>query len=141
MFKRILFPVDGTNVNEKCIAVLKEFQKNFNSEIIIFNSQEITPTMYWLNESNSVNPQTIDLNELGKDIVEKVSSHFDNKYKVRTISRIGNVAHEILETAKSEDCDLIVMATHGMKATQRFLLGSITNKVVHHTDVPILVIR
>ncbi|MBG0763406.1 MAG: universal stress protein [Tissierellales bacterium] len=46
------------------------------------------------------------------------------------------------ENSQSEgDYDLVVMRTHGMGATKRFMLGSVTNKVVHHIKKPILVVR
>ncbi len=50
-------------------------------------------------------------------------------------------AEGIIETAKKEDADLIVMASHGRSGVSRFLLGSQANKVVTHSTVPVLIIR
>ncbi len=50
-------------------------------------------------------------------------------------------AEGILETAKKEGSDLIVMASHGRSGVQRLLLGSQANKVVTHSTVPVLVCR
>lgn len=50
-------------------------------------------------------------------------------------------AEGILETAKNEGSDLIVMASHGRSGVQRLLLGSQANKVVTHSTVPVLVCR
>jgi nucleotide-binding universal stress UspA family protein len=50
-------------------------------------------------------------------------------------------AEGILETAKNEGSDLIVMASHGRSGVQRLLLGSQANKVVTHSKVPVLVCR
>jgi nucleotide-binding universal stress UspA family protein len=45
----------------------------------------------------------------------------------------------IIETAKERSCDLIVMASHGRSGIAAVVLGSVTNKVLTHTDVPVLV--
>jgi nucleotide-binding universal stress UspA family protein len=50
-------------------------------------------------------------------------------------------AEGILETAKNDGADLIVMASHGRSGVQRLLLGSQANKVVTHSKVPVLVCR
>ncbi len=50
-------------------------------------------------------------------------------------------AEGIIETAKKEGSDLIVMASHGRSGVQRLLLGSQANKVVTHSSVPVLICR
>jgi nucleotide-binding universal stress UspA family protein len=45
----------------------------------------------------------------------------------------------IIETAKQKGCDLIVMASHGRSGIAALVLGSVTNKVLTHTDIPVLV--
>jgi nucleotide-binding universal stress UspA family protein len=45
----------------------------------------------------------------------------------------------IIETAKAKGCDVIVMASHGRSGISAVLLGSVTNKVLTHTDIPVLV--
>jgi nucleotide-binding universal stress UspA family protein len=45
----------------------------------------------------------------------------------------------IIETAKERSCDLIVMASHGRSGIAAVVLGSVTNKVLTHTNVPVLV--
>ena len=45
----------------------------------------------------------------------------------------------IITTAKDKGCDIIVMASHGRSGITAVLLGSVTNKVLTHTDIPVLV--
>jgi nucleotide-binding universal stress UspA family protein len=47
----------------------------------------------------------------------------------------------ILDTAKQEGCDLIVMASHGRRGVSALLLGSETQKVLTHSTLPVLVVR
>ena len=50
-------------------------------------------------------------------------------------------AEGIIGAAKSQGCDLIVMASHGRRGISRLLIGSQTNQVVVHSEVPVLVVR
>jgi len=51
------------------------------------------------------------------------------------------IAEALLETAKKENCDLIVMASHGYRGLKRLLLGSETQHVLTHATIPVLVLR
>jgi nucleotide-binding universal stress UspA family protein len=50
-------------------------------------------------------------------------------------------SHAIVEKARAEKCDLIVMASHGRRGLEGFLLGSETQKVLTHSSIPVLVYR
>lgn len=54
---------------------------------------------------------------------------------------IGYAAEEILNTAKEDEVDLIVMGTHGRKGIDRILFGSVAEKVVKNADMPVLTVR
>jgi nucleotide-binding universal stress UspA family protein len=57
-----------------------------------------------------------------------------------TIER--NVVHEgILETASAEDCDLIVMGSHGHRGIKSLILGSVAQKVLAHATQPVLIVK
>ena len=58
--------------------------------------------------------------------------------RVRTAKR---VARELLQLAKDEECSMVAMATHGWGGLDRMMLGSVTDQVLRHTDVPVLVLR
>jgi nucleotide-binding universal stress UspA family protein len=61
--------------------------------------------------------------------------------KTDTILMEGDPASVILDEAERGDYDLVIMKTHTMKKRKRFMLGSVTNKVVHHINKPILIMR
>jgi nucleotide-binding universal stress UspA family protein len=60
---------------------------------------------------------------------------------LQTIVEAGDEASVILDTAVDEEIDLIVMATHGRSGISRWMLGSITERVLRHAPCPVLVIR
>lgn len=61
--------------------------------------------------------------------------------RVRTIVAPDHVAATILDVAEREGADLIAMSTHGRGGIGRFLLGSVADQVVHHANVPVLLVR
>ena len=61
-----------------------------------------------------------------------------NRFAVRFDARIGDVAENILETAREQNADLIVMGTHGRHGLAHLLLGSIAERVLRHATCPVL---
>ena len=56
-----------------------------------------------------------------------------------TINPVAAVSAGILQTSKEQDCDLIVIGSHGRGHLGRLLLGSVATKVVHESSIPVLI--
>ena len=93
-----------------------------------------------------VPPNTID-SFVGEIVTgaEKAMSAFVAEYfadvEVRAEVVVGYAAEEILAVAEKEAADLIVMGTHGRKGIDRILFGSVAEKVVKNSTLPVLTIR
>jgi len=74
------------------------------------------------------------LKELAKKIEDKVG-------KVETIVETGDAADEILLAAKNHQCDIIALGYKGYGKEGRFLIGSVTDKVVRHAHTSVMVVR
>jgi nucleotide-binding universal stress UspA family protein len=61
--------------------------------------------------------------------------------KVKTMISAGHAAEEIIKAAHDTDTNLIAMSTHGLSGLKRWALGSITDKVLHESEIPVLVVR
>jgi nucleotide-binding universal stress UspA family protein len=70
-----------------------------------------------------------------------VSEQFHNVSKIHEYIRRGEPSQEIIRFAEEEDVDLIVMATHGRTGLAHVLLGSIAERVVRHSPVPVLTVK
>lgn len=138
--KKILLPVDGS---EACAAIYdhaKFFAEKLGAEILIINAQDKLPVGYAGVDFKHVGDDK--LQNAGEAIVEQAKKHFEGAgLKTETRVLFGDAASVIIDTAESEQCDMIIICTHGMSAARRFLIGSVANKVVHHASVPVLVIR
>jgi len=140
--KRILLPVDGSVTCFGAFDYAKNLALEFDAEIIILNSQDISPSFVWLNDPMLAANTQYDPKKVANEIVAKAARYFDNlDLKITCKTEIGEAAHAIIDVADQEEVDLIVMCTHGMSAAKRFLVGSVTNNVVHHANVPVLVIK
>jgi nucleotide-binding universal stress UspA family protein len=72
-------------------------------------------------------------------VKETAAKLLDSQYTVSTKVAVGNPAAMVEENA--ETADLVIVASHGRKGLDRFLLGSVSHAVVHHVSCPVLVVR
>lgn len=93
-----------------------------------------------------VPPNTIDsfvgeiVSGAEKSMAQFVSENFEG-VEVKSEVVVGYAAEEIIDIAAKEDADLIVMGTHGRKGIDRILFGSVAERVVKNSHVPVLTIR
>jgi nucleotide-binding universal stress UspA family protein len=72
---------------------------------------------------------------------DEAARYEGNGVQLSTLLKVGAAWEEIIETAKAVDAGLIVMGTHGRRGLPRALLGSVAEKVVRLSTVPVLTIR
>lgn len=140
--KKILVPVDGMETCEKTFETAKSLAEKFGSELVVLYVKPVVdplshPSYLALEEHSDVHIEDI-AKTIAKKAAEKLEGDGRNVY---AIVENGDPASTIIDVASKENCDMIVMCTHGMGAVKRFFLGSVTNKVVHHAEVPVLVVR
>ena len=138
---RILLPVDGSEECLKAYEMAKQIAEKFNSEIVVLLVVEPSfMDMYFARKDYQ--PVERNLEMLKDELLENAKKPFEGtQLNVKYLSTVGDPASAILDAAESENCDWIVIATHGLGVAKRFLIGSVTNKVVHHASVPVLVVR
>lgn len=149
MYKKILLPTDGSKNSEKAIEHALRIAELEDSEIIILN---VVDSVYLtgLPEEDLITKSELILEEESQKIINHVKSIIENMeeekgFKIDHIkltprTEEGNAADVILKLSEKEDVDLIVIASSGKHMLDRFLLGSVTEKTVRHSTVPILVI-
>jgi nucleotide-binding universal stress UspA family protein len=141
--KNILIPVENFSEDQEVITEAVEIAKKFDSKITLFHVDNAQMLVSRLQYEAYIDREMFTEKLDTKEIQDKLK----NKYKEQGVSNIetkelvGDPASEIINEADEGDYDLVIMRTHGMGATKRFMLGSVTNKVVHHIKKPILVVR
>lgn len=149
MYKKILLPTDGSKNSEKAIEHALRIAELEDSEIIILN---VVDSVYLtgLPEEDLITKSELILEEESQKIINHVKSIIENMeeekgfkidhVKLTPRTEEGNAADVILKLSEKENVDLIVIASSGKHMLDRFLLGSVTEKTVRHSTVPILVI-
>ncbi len=150
MLERILVPLDGSKVGEAALPVLNQLIEKLSPscQIEITLIGVITLLRHWVVVGETSAPVSYTDEELKaiKDRVfgnnEKVAEALRRpNIKVRNIVAIGNAADEILKAAEETKADLIAMSTHGRSGLRRLAFGSVTDKVLHATKIPVLMVR
>jgi nucleotide-binding universal stress UspA family protein len=82
------------------------------------------------------------LQEVGRTLVEQtVQRLVEAGYTAEPVRPLGKPAEEIMRAADKHEADLIVMGAKGLGAVDRFVLGSVSTRVVQHADCAVLVVR
>jgi nucleotide-binding universal stress UspA family protein len=141
--KKILMPVERYQNEYDVIDAAVEIAKNCGSTITLFYVDNSKVVFSQMQNDTYVDIEKIMTTMKDDDsTLESIAEKYNEKgIKTEIKEVVGDPAAEIINEAENGDYDLIVMRTHGMKATRRFLMGSVTNKVVHHINKPILVVR
>ncbi|NOK58561.1 MAG: hypothetical protein GFH27_549279n367 [Chloroflexi bacterium AL-W] len=79
--------------------------------------------------------------ELLKDLHKDVVHLEEEGYQVSLVVRFGDPAHEIVAAAKDLDVDMVAMATHGRTGLKHMVLGSVSEWVLRHLAIPVMLIR
>jgi len=142
MYKKILVPLDGSELAKRGLDEAEKLANCFGAEIVLF---EVVPFMPIYGSPELVTPLIVD--EKQKEAAEKclvnLSEELKKKgFKATAVVRTGQqVAVEIIDFAKESGANLIVMCTHGRSGISRWVLGSVALKVLTRAETPILLIR
>ena len=137
--KKILIAHDGSKSSEKALKQAFEIADKFGSSVTVIS---VVPELY-LTELMEMDRLRIleTLTEEAQKIMDKIKTKTVGSKPVKTIVAQGNPAEEILETAKKIKADLIVTGSHGRHGAQKFLLGSVSSKIVDHAPCTVLVVK
>lgn len=122
--RRILFPVDFSGRCSAVVPSVEAFARKFDSELTLIHVDNLLPL------EGVVHSPEIQLDEFAaRDEFKGLSVH--------TSIAIGDPATEITRFAHDHKSDLIIMPTHGYGTFRRFLIGSVTLKVLHDAWCPV----
>jgi nucleotide-binding universal stress UspA family protein len=147
VFRRILIPLDGSKRAEAALEAALAIGGLSDAEYVLLRVERPTlPDELYLPRRDS--PEIKETSLLGRAIEARrslgdVSARFGElAASVSTEVRVArSPAAEILREAEVLGPDLIALATRGMVGVERFWLGSVTDKVLRGTNVPVLIVR
>jgi nucleotide-binding universal stress UspA family protein len=144
MVQRILVPTDGSDISTKAIHEAIDLARMSGAELIALSVKEPFPYSA-ISEIRPVSPQEFYDNQ-ERVAAERVKKVVDAAQTAGLACKGTTVEalhpwQAILDQAKAEACDLIVMASHGRRGLNALLLGSETQKVLTHGSLPVMVVK
>lgn len=163
MYDTILYPTDGSEGSRAALEDAQHLAETYDSVVhVLYVATEIhaalglssDPTEHSFGMVGSpeggdggmvgTRTGTDDLRaqvlEHGQEIVDSAASHLGD-VETETAVQGGDPHQVILDHADENDVDVIVMGTHGRTGLDRYLIGSVAEKVVRLSDVPVLTVR
>jgi len=145
MFSKILVCSDGSEEAIKAAQSAAELAKKFNSTVVLINVFTPTPgpmPFVGAPEAVSYNQMAVDADEVQEAVERRTGRVFDEAgIPYQTRRELGHPVDRIVSVAEEEKADLIVMGSRGLGGFQRFLLGSVSDGVLHHAHCPVLIVR
>ena len=148
MFKNVLVPTDGSELSAKTVKRAVQIAKAMKAKVTALHAY---PEPHTSVRYEYVGPFNL---KNRRDYASKYNATA-NSY-LTTITKAANTAgveadsvamasdrpyEAIIKTAKRKKCDLIIMGSHGRSGVAGILLGSVTQKVLSHSTLPVLVLR
>jgi nucleotide-binding universal stress UspA family protein len=147
LIKRILVPLDGSKVAEQIVPHAEELARGMGAELILFQAYE--SFLGVISGEAMVTMSAEEIKEANKHREEDAKAYLRTiagtlREMGLTVSEVvvpGEPADVILSYAESNAVDIISMSTHGLSGLKRWVFGSVTDKVLHAGDMPVLVVR
>jgi nucleotide-binding universal stress UspA family protein len=136
-YENILVPLDSTESSEIALRQLPKLaapQAKIHLLSVIAETMEkvsVAPEM-WPDDANEVATREAYLNTIAADLKTK-------GYEVSCEVRVGAIVGSVAEIAK-QGFDIVLMATHRRSGIGKFVLGSVSESLLHHTHCPVLIV-
>lgn len=146
MFNNILFPTDGSELADKVTATVIDLARKHGGKIVTISVLQPFPAAV-VGDTGGALPDVGNyearMMEITRSNVSKVAAAANAAgVPCETVTSTAASPYEaIVDAAKKHGCDAIVMASHGRTGLNKLFLGSETQKVLAHTELPVLVLR
>ncbi|MFN8613624.1 MAG: universal stress protein [Vulcanimicrobiota bacterium] len=140
MFKRILLPLDGTEVSESALDCARELSQRNHASLVLARVVEHMGQL-----APGLPPEL--LPELQRKAEIRALNYLEDRaarlapLEVLVCTPVGSPRDEIARLAESHHCELVVMTSHGRDGAQHMLLGSVAEGVVRQSPCPVLLVR
>jgi nucleotide-binding universal stress UspA family protein len=142
----VILPLDGSHLAEKIFPYVVDLARRLKLEIVLIRAYTLPTTGYFM--ASGVAPPAI--GELGAKIKDEITEYLQAKVEELQAEGVENVSfvavegrgpEEIIDLARRTSDNLVAMSTHGRSGIGRWVLGSVTDRVVGYCGDPVLVIR
>jgi nucleotide-binding universal stress UspA family protein len=144
MYKKILLPLDGSPLSQQAVPYAVELARQFNAQLLLLRVVQpvVVPVVEY-----GYNRRLVEA--LHKQMWQDAEAYLQEMQRQPEIASLkvtpllceGDVAQSIIDAIEQYDVDTVVMATHGRGGLSRWVLGSVADRIVRGSPVPVLLIR
>ncbi|HSW58396.1 MAG TPA: universal stress protein [Dehalococcoidales bacterium] len=142
MYKKILAPLDGSDYSECVLEHVKDLAVGCQVKdvVILYVIEPVNPGMYEVS-AKMIEDADRKGEEFGQKYLAGISARLAAEgLNVETALLKGRVSDSILDYAVKNGVDLIAMTTHGRSGISRWILGSVADKIVRSSKIPVLLV-
>lgn len=137
--KKILAAYDGSKESEKAVLTAIGLARGFGSSLTII---AVVPELYFAEVAELDRMRILDtLSKDAKAALAGLRKQATGISRIKTLIKSGSPAVEILDAAEKMKASLIVTGSHGRHGARRFLLGSVSSKIVDNAPCSVLVVK
>jgi len=138
MFNKVLVPLDGSNITGLILPYVTQLAGGMDIPILLLSVIEYPDSGEGVSHrSDLVGMMEDTAKRRLREVADRIEGH---GVRVESTVVIGKPVEKIIDTAKLQGCDLIAMSTHGQNAQGPGVLGSVTDRLVHTSQTPVLAI-
>ena len=141
--ERILVPLDFSDYSREALRAAKEFASVYGATVDALHvvPEALHPAFY-VGGVKSIYDMDPDIEETVQERLDAFVSETDGPaVEVRINVKVGNAAPDIVQFVDDHEIDLVTMSTHGRTGLDRFLLGSVAEKIVRHVRCPVITMK
>jgi nucleotide-binding universal stress UspA family protein len=147
MFKHILIPTDGSNVAAKAIDAGVRLAAEMGAKVTGFHAEQPRPVHLYVKGYAVEKDLIAELDRRSHQFAERCVAQVEDAARADGVPFEAVVVKSIrpyeaiIQAAQAQNCDAIFMASHGHRGLDGLLLGSVTQQVLTHSKIPVLVFR
>ena len=148
MIKKILVAIDGSQSADHALDFGLDLAEKYSAEVLmatVFDSPQpslvVKGMLYTPTSTENHLKKLKDFHE--KILLDALNKAKKNSPKLKVSTKLfeGRPADKIVETAKEEDFDLIVIGSRGLGGIKEFFLGSVSDRIADHAPCPVLIVK
>jgi nucleotide-binding universal stress UspA family protein len=146
MFEKIMVPLDGSKLAECVLPHVEAFIEGCHvSKVVLVRVVETAASFY--SGDYPINPEVLkeresDSKSSAKEYLDQIVNRLESKdTELHSEVLVGHIADSLADFSEKNDFDLILIATHGRSGINRWVRGSIADKVLRGANIPVLMVR
>ncbi|MGD8835793.1 MAG: universal stress protein [Desulfobacteraceae bacterium] len=137
MYRSMLIPLDGSKLAEAILPEVEELARILKAKLYLIrvSRAQVLP-------GRDPTDSQVEVVRRAQEYLEELKNKLSARHAdIQIHAPYGSPADKILEVCRRQRVEMIAMSTHGRSGIGRWLLGSVAEKVVRHSDVPVLLLR